>query len=88
MHTTQTRLCGTHLDRDLDLERERERDLDREGLREGLLLRLPCDGDREARELDRERFDAALLRDLFEATLPASDAFPEKLLPSESDIIP
>lgn len=68
----------------LYLDRERERDLERdlEGLREG--LRLP-ERDRE-RDRDIDRFDAALLLDLLETTLAASDPLPEKLLPSESDM--
>lgn len=72
------------------LERERERDLDLERDLDGDFegLRLPdCERDRE-READlAERFDAALLLDRFDTTLPASEPLPEKLLPSESDIL-
>lgn len=83
---TNTKCDVAYLER--DRERERDRDLEREGLRlrDGLRLLLPCDGDRELDRDRAERFDAPLRRERFEATLPASDALPEKLLPSESDI--
>lgn len=64
--------CKTYLERDLECDLDLERDL--EGLRDG--LRLP-ERDREAERDLTEWFDATLLRDRRDPTLPASDPLPE-----------